>query len=374
VNTGSVQDGFFQRSLPSRMILLSFPLLTVPLAAALAFTTDHRFLFLYIWLFGITHFVLTLSVYLQSENLKHFAESGRNIFLFFAVPLAILMAFYVVAVLQLRTKFPVFAVVFGAAVRLLDFNHLNRQSFGVYQLFKGRTGIRFAPGVKRAEQWYFNTLTALLYATFLAGGACPLLDRTPAAMRGAGRLAQPLLPIGILRPAFVILFCLAALFAVMSIAALVRTWRAEGRPSGLAEALGYLGCQTAGVLFAVISMPMYFATLAIHYVEYHVLMYPRCFHSRLDDRSLLDRFFARLRRRPPVFYGFIVLAALVVVQCTGSSGMAELSTRYVAVISIFDGIFVFHYFVEMLIWRFSDPFFRRTLTSLYFAAPRPRAS
>jgi len=38
-------------------------------------------------------------------------------------------------------------------------------------------------------------------------------------------------------------------------------------------------------------------------------------------------------------------------------------------VSIFDGLFVFHYFVEMWIWRFSDPFFRRTLTPLYF---RPR--
>ena len=35
--------------------------------------------------------------------------------------------------------------------------------------------------------------------------------------------------------------------------------------------------------------------------------------------------------------------------------------------AVFDGLFVFHYFVEMLIWRFSDPFFRKNLTGLYFA-------
>ena len=164
------QGGFFEREMPSRIILLSFPLVTVPLAAALAFTTDHRFLFPYIWLFGITHFVLTLAVYLQSENLRHFAASGRNIVLFFGIPLVILMGFYVVGVLQLRVRFPLFAVLFGAAIRVLDFNHLNRQSFGVYQLFKARAGIRGAPGLKRVEQWYFNALTALLYTTFLAGG------------------------------------------------------------------------------------------------------------------------------------------------------------------------------------------------------------
>jgi hypothetical protein len=120
-------------------------------------------------------------------------------------------------------------------------------------------------------------------------------------------------------------------------------------------------------------MPMYFASLAIHYVEYHVLMFPRCFHSKLNDRSLLDRAFARLRRRPPVFYAVVAGAALVVLLCTNSSGMVEASTRYVSIIYIFDGLFVFHYFVEMLIWRFSDPFFRRTLTSLYFV-PRLRTS
>ncbi len=367
------QEGFFQRSLPSRIILLSFPFVTVPLAAALTFTTDHRFLFFYIWLFGITHFVLTLSVYLQTGNLRHFSENRRNVILFFAIPLAILMTFYVIGVLQVRAKFPAFAIAFSAAVRLLDFNHLNRQTFGVYQLFKARTGIRSAPAMKRAEQWYLNTLTALLFATFLAGGVCPLLRGSTWAIRNAalGRLAPAMLPAGILQVACVALAGLALALGTVSVTSLVRAWRAEGRPAGLSQALSYLGFQTAGVLFAVISMPMYFASLAIHYVEYHVLMYPRCFHTKLDDRSLLDRCFARLRRRRPVFYGVTALAALVVLLVTNSSGMAEASTRYAAVISIFDGIFVFHYFVEMLIWRFSDPFFRKTLMSLYFA-PRPQ--
>jgi hypothetical protein len=236
-------------------------------------------------------------------------------------------------------------------------------------------GVRAAPALKRAEQWYFNVLSGLLYTTFLAGGILPFLRRSPAALRdaAAGRLAPAILPVGILQGACAVLACAAVGLAAICVTMLVRAWRAGGRRGGLFPALGYLGAQTAGALLAVVSMPMYFATLAVHYVEYHVLMYPRCFHSRLDERSLLDRCFARLRRRPPVFYGFVALAALVVLQFTNTSGMAELSTRYVAVISIFDGIFVFHYFVEMLIWRFSDPYFRRTLLSLYFV-PRTNAA
>jgi hypothetical protein len=41
-------------------------------------------------------------------------------------------------------------------------------------------------------------------------------------------------------------------------------------------------------------------------------------------------------------------------------------------IALFDGIFVFHYFVEMFIWKFSDPHFRKMLAGLYFTpAPKP---
>src|SRR5436190_12906725 len=88
------QCGFFERKLPARMILATFPLVTLPLAVALVLCTDRRFLLIYIWLFGLTHFVLTLSVYLQSENLRHFKATSKNVFLFFVVPLAILMGFY----------------------------------------------------------------------------------------------------------------------------------------------------------------------------------------------------------------------------------------------------------------------------------------
>lgn len=361
-----VRKGFFEQDLPSRIILWSFPLVTLPLTLALTLTVHHGFLFLYIWLFGTTHFVLTVSVYLQSENLRHFAQTGKNIALFFAIPLIILMAFYVIGALQLRAKFPAVAVVLGAAIRFLDFNHLNRQTFGVYQLFKARTGIRPAPSVKRAEQGYLAALTGLLFVTFLAGGVCPLLRRHQSSMADAAKSGPALLPAVTLQVACIALAGLAVSLAALCVILLIRDWRRGGRPGGLRQALSYLAFQTIGVLLAVVSMPLYFATLAIHYVEYHVLMFPRCFHSPLDAKSALDRCFARLRRRPAVFYSVVVVSALVVSIFTNSSGMADVSTRYLAVITIFDGLFVFHYFVEMLIWRFSDPYFRRTLTSLYF--------
>jgi hypothetical protein len=44
---------------------------------------------------------------------------------------------------------------------------------------------------------------------------------------------------------------------------------------------------------------------------------------------------------------------------------------YVVVIALFDGLFVFHYLVEAYIWRFSEPYYRNSLSPLYFR-PSPR--
>ena len=369
----AVQTGFFQRKLPCQIILATFPLLTVPLVVALALTTNHSFLMVYIWLFGLTHFVLTLSVYLQSENLRHFRESGKNIFLFFVVPLAILMGFYLEGIFQLRARSPLFAIGVLACIRALDFNHLNRQTFGVYQLFKARTGLPPAPAMKRIEQAYFYCLTALLYCTFLAGGVSPLLlphrwEPMSAVVASPGPM---LLPLDALQAAAAVLAALTAGFGVLSVARLVRAWQQGGRREGLRETLGYFGFQTIAALLAVVSSPLYFAALATHYVEYHVLMFPRCFYTRLDESRPLDRWFAGLRRHRLAFYAFLVTIAGVVMMFTTPAGPGPHPIRFLAVVSIFDGLFVFHYFVEMLIWKFSDPFFRRTLGSLYFA-PRTR--
>jgi hypothetical protein len=47
---------------------------------------------------------------------------------------------------------------------------------------------------------------------------------------------------------------------------------------------------------------------------------------------------------------------------------------YLGLISLFAGLFVFHYFVETFIWKFSDPYYRQSLGPLYFGqkpAPKP---
>jgi hypothetical protein len=364
----------FDQKLPPRLIIASFFLLTLPLIAVFAVTSDRWFVSVYLWLFGLTHFVLTLTVYLQSGNLKYFTATTRNVVLYFGIPLAILMGFYVVGVLQLNSRLPVLALVFSVIIRALDFNHLDRQTYGVYQMFKARTGLRPPPLVRHFEQACLICVTLLLLTTFLAGGLCPLPHvRGWSILQFLPKPGDPILPLGALQAAFVTLALVAAGLAAGAVGLLIRAWNAGGRPAGIFDALGYLGVQIASAGFAIVSTPLYFATLAIHYVEYHVLMYPRCFRSQLDDSSGLDRWFAGLRRHRVVFYGVTVLAAgiVLVLRALGNAPSLPLSTR--AIVYIFDGLFVFHYFVEMLIWRFSIPFFRKTLSPLYFM-PRVKTS
>jgi hypothetical protein len=179
----------------------------------------------------------------------------------------------------------------------------------------------------------------------------------------------------VLQAAAVVGIAAAVGLLAASVTGVVRAWRTAGRPGGLGMALAYLGFQATGAVLAVVSFPLYLAALAIHYVEYHVLMAPRCLWSRLDETSRLDRWYGRVRSNRVLFYAAVVgVAALVTACAMAGMGMMGRHTGvfgepvgYLALIAVFDGLFVFHYFVEMLIWRFSDPYFRQSLAGLYFA-------
>ena len=368
----ATQQGLFDQKLAPRLILASFPVLTVPLIIALTVFHDQRLLQFFIIL-SLTHFVLTLSVYLQSENFNYFKANTNNIFLYFVIPLAILMGFYLIAVFQVKARYPVFALGLSAVIQFLNFNHLNRQTFGVYQMFKARTGLRLPPEIKKFDQGFLGCLTAMLWMTFLGGGICPLLQ-SPGwfGLQGVAPFAPPLLPLATLRLIFATVSIGALVCLSASVTLLLRAWNAGGRPEGVLEALGYLGIQTVAATVGIANFSYFFVTQPTHSVEYHVLMHPRCFRTPLNEKSGLDRWFGSLRRNWVVFYGVVILAAGVVMLCGKVNGNS-LPLPYLALVSIFDGLFVFHYFVEMLIWRFSDPFYRKTLGALYFK-PRLRTA
>jgi hypothetical protein len=366
--------GFFQKRWPVALILAAFPALAVPMAAAVLLSANNLLLWVYVWLFGMTHFVITFALYLRSENLRHFASTHGNCVVFFLVPVVLFVGFDQYHAMRVGAVFPVVGAFVFAAVRLADFNHFNRQSFGVLQLFKARTGTKPAPGAKRIENLYFLSLAGLLFVTFLAGGTCPLLqpDGPLTVVPLLGELFPALLPLSAMQVAWVG-FAIAAgcLFA----AVMTNLWKTAHAHRGFRAAVAYVLVQTLAVLMAAAYFPLYLAALAVHYVEYHVLMAPRCFRAPLDSASRLDRMYGAVRAKPVFFYMLVIgVAALASVSTYAGMGMmgrdpgaASQPFEYLALVAVFDGLFMFHYFVEMFVWRFGDPHFRRELSGLYFA-------
>jgi hypothetical protein len=346
--------GYLQKEVPVYAILISFPALTVPLCLLAVLDPEliKRYFVapIYMWSLGMTHFVITLTIYLQSSNLRHFNSSWRNRALYFLVPAGIFVSFYLYPVFGIAFLFPGLDLLLRNGIRFFDFHHVTRQSYGVLQLFKGRSRGPFPLWMKKTESFFFWSLTVALLLTFWSGGKVDT--------------EEPLLVAFLAVP--------GVLFLVM-LAGFVLTWRRTPNRRALAAPFIYLLLQSGSTVMGVYSTALWTFALAMHYVEYHVLMIPRCFDSPLDPTSKVDRFCGRLRRSKVVFYAVLLgVAGGVAYLNWGAMGavllrsQAEGSGPYVALIAVFDGLFIFHYFVESLIWKFSDPFYRKSLAPLYF--------
>lgn len=357
--------GWFEAPGPARLILLAFPFLCLPLAAATLAEPTGLVLAAYIWLFGMTHFVITFAVYATAGNLSHFARGWKNRVVFFLIPVLAFVGFDLLHVFKFGAVFPLAALWLWAAIRILDFNHFNRQSFGVLQLFKARAKGNYTPRVKKLEDLYFFAVSAAMWLTFLAGFTSPLLPLP--------RIVEPLVPLDYLASAQAVLLIVATgLFL-----AVLAGHRAASKknPEAGQSAVVYLVFQTAAALSAAVWFPLYAAALAVHYVEYHVLMYPRVFHTSLNEANRVERVFGRLRANRFAFY-LLVAGVSLVAAVLGFVGMGKMGAEvaavdapvpYLVLLAAFDGLFVFHYVVEMFLWKFSDPHFRKTLAPLYFA-------
>ena len=102
--------GYFQKSGPTALILSAFFVFTLPLAyLAWAHPDSPEFLrleLLYLCGLGVTHFVITPVIYLQSSNLRFFASNWRNRLIYFAIPIAIFVGLYVPAWRSARPACP----------------------------------------------------------------------------------------------------------------------------------------------------------------------------------------------------------------------------------------------------------------------------
>jgi hypothetical protein len=164
---------FLQRPAVHYLILGSFVVLTLPLCLLAAreggFLRPWSLGWLYVCALGTTHFVLTLTVYLQSSNLRYFASTWGKRVVYFLIPVLIFVFFDLYRALEIALVLPAADLAVRCLIRALDFQHFNRQSFGVLQLFKGPSRA-FPRWLRRVEHFYFLGLTVLLFLSFLTGG------------------------------------------------------------------------------------------------------------------------------------------------------------------------------------------------------------
>ncbi len=350
---------------PARIgtILGSFALLCVPLAAAQLFISSLAVRTLavatYAVLLGTTHFVVTLAVYLNSTNLRYFASSPRNVAIYFVAPVAIFAAFFAIGFFGLHDPtgaspaFLAYLFWFTVLVRGADHFHVVRQSFGVLQLFKGQSRSPFPAWMRTADNFFFLSLAGLQLLTFLRGmrgGSFTFTLNAPAA----------------------ILLVLAGLSLAGVLAGFAVAARSTSAPRALWIPLMYFACQTASGCLPVWRTELYAVSLAMHYVEYHLIMFPRLFSFPVDPASRVDRASAWIRRHKGLFYALLVLLACLAARdlvWPAVSGAFGPRRALWLLFNLFNGVFVAHYFIEAFIWKFGNPYYRLSLGPLYF--PRP---
>ena len=336
---------FLMRALPRRLIVGSFFALTLPLSALLILRSKATLgatfdtplpVLVYVYALGLTHFLLTFAVYLSAANRRHFVSSWRNVAMFLIAPLAPFVFFAFWNGLALDARFVGAALALGYAVRSLDFLHLSRQSFGVLQLFKGRTS-GMPRWTVRVENAYFLSLAVLLFTTFLNGSRFDARSK--------------------------LVWLAVAVSAALLVTVLVSYGLAlrNGGNRQLVMALVYLTLQTLASLLAVYQLGLYSCALAIHYVEYHLIMGQRVFRGPITAE---DQALAAVRRRPLLLYGAIFLGVMLVFGVETAKDTATRGSTNL-LIHLFDGLFVFHYVLEMSIWKFRDPYFRGSIGPLY---------
>ena len=353
---------YLQNPLRIGAILGSFAVLVVPLAVLQLspFRSDHpvhALSVMYAVLLGGTHFLITLALYFHEDNLRYFASSASNIAIYFVAPVAILALFFVIGTFQLNADHPnasagflLYIVLFSVIVKAFDYFPRRAPELRHSSAVQGPD----AGGLSRVDAKSRQQL-------LLEHGGAAASDVRQWCPHGQLRFRpRPLSGLALAWAA--ISFCgVVAGFAI----ALGRT----ETPRSLLVPFGYFLLQGASATLPAVRTELYTASLAMHYVEYHIIIFPRLFSFDLDPASPADRVAAWTRRHKIIFY--VVLAAPGVLSCPAISGPLCLPRwdRPRApwlMFNLLSGIFVTHYFIEAFVWKFRNPYYRQSLAPLYF--------
>ncbi len=353
----SPRGAYFRNPLVVGPVLGAFLLFTLPMAVAYLVWPPadpaapprlNLLAIAFFVVFGLTHFLITFTVYLSGENLRYFASSPLRRLIYFGAPLGLLAL--ALAADPLGRRIAPFGMAFLFAISAADFVHVARQSFGVLQIFKRESGWAAPRPSRWLENAFFLGMAALQLETLVLGG---------------GHFPGPASPIVQLS-----LLAVGALGAGVLGGFALALARGGGR-QGVWTALAYFAFQAGSAALAVYDYYLYLVALAMHYVEYHLIMMPRVFRSPLDGSSRADRVARALRGHRVLFYaGLLSLAvALQWGRAFGFGRPGGGGDGRLLMLSLTNGLFLFHYFIEAFIWKFSNPHYRRLLSPLYFTGP-----
>lgn len=346
---------FLARPLPLTLVFSSFFFITVPLVAlehAHAFD-DWRVspTFVYVAVMGMSHFLITFPVYLNSTNLEHFTGTWFNRFMYFVVPVLIVV---VIAVVYGMRGFERSAGLLGlvsfwvfAFLRGLDFYHVLRQSFGVFELTKSQVKLRYTPSAKNMSRAFFMAMFLLQFHTFTHDKA----------------FHADAISIGLIAVA-------TALFLALMGVLVHRLVTASPEDRSYAWVpIAYLMAQGLCAVLVAYRSIFYLASLAMHYTEYHVLMQPRVF-ANLGTKAKVDRFMQWCKRHQLVFYGVLVAASVFFYMGpTVFNGFKHPMGNHGWIYWLFiiqTMMATLHFYVDALLWRFGNPFYQKTLGPIYF--------
>lgn len=365
------RQNFLMRFGVLEAILGSFAFLTVPLLVSQIASwpdsvTAKNVGTLYFVCFGASHFFVTFAIYLNRENLRYFFSNGRNVVLYFVLPLGIAAAsFYFYQFNPWKNWFntlPLLLPIFALTVRAADFVHVQRQSYGVLQLLKGSTGLKFSGASKTLEKIFFPLMALAAWITLTrALGTNP--HRVWQGL-ATSRLYQVVSNEWVL---WSILVVAAAVF-LMALGKLIESRGTEGSPRQRYSPIVYFVLQSAAVTLAVIDFRLYAVGLAMHYTEYHLLVYQRSFKAK--GSAFRDTSCPPGRRIALVLGFYVVLVGVSVMFAFMPKGFSEEVPEGnligFSMNNVFLTVIIFHFYIDALIWRFRKPFYRETLGPVYF--------
>jgi hypothetical protein len=348
-SAASTTPGYFARASVQALVIGAFFFLTVPIMLALVTWTDSTqpLLPLYGVTLGLTHFLITGLIYLDGRNLRYFASTWRNRLVYFAIPIAILVFMDVLAVVPMG-EFGVGAHTFMYFfVMFANFLHVSRQSFGVLQLFKREASASHSDTLRSLENLFFLSLVLSQFITFARGG-----EYDAAAFEVQ----------------LVSVFTIALFALVFAIHVSALRQGVSGRADWLP--IVHFTLQAVSGSLVVYRSGYVDIALAMHYVEYHTVVMPRFFHAPLDRTSRADRLRGAMRAIPLLFYAGLLMVAwgFWFGQRTDiylEPAAASMPMRLL--VHSLDGIFLFHFFIDAFLWKFSKPHYRETLGPLYFS-------